>query len=48
MLQNTYNAYCVINGILPETFSFQDAMVELATDLYVESINLVEDKLYTK
>ena len=46
MLQNTYNAFCVINDILPSALSFQDAMIELATALYVESINLDEDKLY--
>ena len=40
MLQNTYNAYLVINDILPSKLSFYDAMIELASDLYRESITL--------
>jgi hypothetical protein len=46
MLQNTYNAYLAINDILPSELTFQNAMIELASDLYRESIALVDNIRY--
>ena len=38
--------FLVINVIIPSDLSFDDAMVQLASDLYEESLNLVDDKQY--
>jgi len=43
ILQNTYNAFCVINEFSPSIFTFELAMITLAIDLYKESLTLNHD-----